>query len=360
MTIHRFSITNLLLIACLYGLWGCAPVPDNDPARRVATADQAPVEPRSANSVKAAFYNCENLFDYHRNPGKQDEDFTPDGKYHYTEQVYKQKLHNIATVLQALDEANGGELALAGLAEIENDEVLDDLCSQPELGQHHYRHICHQGPDPRGINTALLYDPALLHIISNDDIDVVFKSGGHSRPILHIYGVLSGDTTHIFVNHWTSRRNAQSESDEKRFTAATILRSYISNLQVSSPDARIIIMGDFNDNPTDASIATALNAGCNNSVAPGDLFNPFCDMYKDGEGTEKFKSEWNLFDQVIISGNWLKASGDHLHFTEAQIFNPSFISESGRNSATPKRGYKGQKWMNGYSDHYPVFISLAR
>ena len=356
MTIHRFAIADLLLIICLAFSSGCAPVPDNDPARHQPAQE---VSRRTANSVKTAFYNCENLFDYKRNPGKQDEDFTPEGKYHYTEQVYKQKLHNIATVIQAMNEAEGGDLAVLGMAEVENDQVLADLCDQPELENKHFGHICHQGPDPRGINTAFIYDRSLFGLISEDEIDVVFKSGGHSRPIMHILGVLNGDTTHLFINHWTSRRNSQYESEEKRITAATILHNYITRLQASEPGARIIIMGDFNDNPTDASIA-ALQATCGEQTGSKEMFNPFCPMFHLGLGSEKFKNEWNLFDQIILSGNWQQSAAGHLRYGGSYIFDPEFIVESGRNGETPKRGFKGQNWMNGYSDHFPVFITLSK
>lgn len=355
MTIPRFPVLILSIAILAITLSSCGHVPDHDPAR-------IPVQTRSTDHVAIAFYNCENFFDYHRQPGKQDEDFTPEGKYHYTQKIYEQKLHNIATVLQGMSSSANGDLAFAGLAEIENDGVLDDLCKQPELGNSHMRHICHNGPDPRGINTGFIYDPSLFTLIREETIPVVFASGGRSRDILHVYGVLDGDTVHVLVNHWTSRRNQESESDVKRMTAATTARSAIDHILEKKPGTRIVVMGDFNDNPTDPSIREGLNAQADpKSVNDGQLYDPFTNIYLDGRGTEKFGKEWNLFDQVMLSAAWVKGAGGHLSIDHADIYSPDFITDHKRNGdITPRRAFKGSHWENGYSDHFPVVISFQK
>lgn len=356
MRISQISIpVCLILIATFYS---CSPVPDHDPARH--RNEEVKVVPRSSEHVGVAFYNCENLFDYHKQPGKQDDDFTPEGKYHYTREVYEQKLHNIATVLQSMSSKENGELAMAGLAEIENDDVLADLCAQPELGNSHFRHICHKGPDPRGINTGFIYDPALFTLIAEETVPVIFESGGHSRDILHVEGVLDGDTVDVFVNHWTSRRNANSGSDEKRMMAAKTVRGAIDKVMNQHPRTKVIVMGDFNDNPTDASITDGLGAKEGKNGPPGDLYDPFIDIYKNGRGTEQFKGDWNLFDQIMISGGWFTNIG-RLKEESADIYAPDFIKEQGRGSReNPRRSFKGSKWMNGYSDHFPVLMTFRK
>lgn len=358
MTIPRFKVTAATLIILIALLAGCAPVPDNDPARQQYTQ---PVAARSSNHISAAFYNCENLFDCKRQPGKQDEDFTPEGKYQYTQQLYRQKLHNIATVLQSLDESTAGELAIAGLAEIENDQVLHDLCAQPGLSKHQYRHICHPGPDPRGINAGFIYDPSLFTLLNEEVIPVIFASGGRSRDILHVYGVLNGDTVDILINHWTSRRNEQAETGEKRLQAANTARAAVNNIVRSRPSSRILVMGDFNDNPTDESIVSGLGAQASkDALKAGQLYDPFIAIYNTGRGTEKFKSEWNLFDQVLMSDAWFNGHG-HLKEDNADIYAPDFIKEHSRSGdGAPKRAFKGSRWMDGYSDHFPVFVSFSR
>lgn len=356
MSISRISISVSLIAMVL--LQACSPVPDHDPARH--RNEEVRIAPRSSDHIAVAFYNCENLFDYHHQPGKQDDDFTPEGKYHYTREVYEQKLHNIATVLQSMSNKDNGDLAIAGLAEIENDEVLADLCAQPELGNSHLRHICHKGPDPRGINTGFIYDPALFTLIEEETIPVIFESGGHSRDILHVTGVLDGDTVNVFVNHWTSRRNANSGSDEKRMMAARTVKNAINSTLDKQPRHKVIVMGDFNDNPTDASITEGLGATERKNGAITDLYDPFIEIYKSGRGTEQFKGDWNLFDQVMISGNWFTGIG-RLREEAAAIYAPDFIKEQGRGSReNPRRSFKGSKWMNGYSDHFPVVMSFRK
>ncbi len=354
MSIYRITISRICFVALLV-LFSCGQVPNNDPARR--HDDEAPVVARSSDHIAVAFYNCENLFDYHHQPGKQDDDFTPEGKYHYTREVYEQKLHNIATVLQSMSNKENGELAMAGLAEIENDEVLADLCSQPELGNSHFRHICHKGPDPRGINTGFIYDPSLFALIEEETIPVIFESGGHSRDILHVSGVLDGDTVDVFVNHWTSRRNANAGSDDKRMMAARTLHNAIAKVA----KGKVIVMGDFNDNPTDVSIIDGLGAKAEKDGLMDGLYDPFINIYKEGRGTEQFKGDWNLFDQILISGNWLDGSRGRLREESADIYAPDFIVARGRRGGdAPRRSFKGSKWMNGYSDHFPVVMRFRK
>ncbi len=319
---------------------------------------------KDANKIKVAFYNCENFFDTHHQPGKQDEDFTPDGKYHYTQKVYEQKLHNIATVLQSMS-SNGGELAIAGLAEIENDRVLNDLCNQPELGDKHLKHICHNGPDPRGINVAFIYDPALFILIKEETIPVIFTGTGHSshgRDILHVYGILDGDTVHVFVNHWTSRRKGEDESERKRVQAAQANKDAIDGLMRTDPNTKVIVMGDFNDNPTDRSIAQTLAANDDpERTKQAMLYNPFTAFDLNNVGTEKYRSSWNLFDQIIISAAFLQNSPQHLHFDLAKIYSPQFIIDDRKKGHNePHRSFVGSRWINGYSDHFPVLIELNK
>jgi endonuclease/exonuclease/phosphatase family metal-dependent hydrolase len=317
----------------------------------------------SADRIKVAFYNCENLFDTHHQPGKQDGDFTPDGKYHYTQRVFEQKLHNIATVFQSMS-GNDGALAIAGLAEVENDRVLEDLCSQPELGDKHFKHICHAGPDPRGINVGFIYDPSLFIVINEETIPVIFRSTGHSshgRDILHVYGILDGDTVHVFVNHWTSRRKGEEESERKRVQAASANKAVIDDLMKNNTNTKVIVMGDFNDNPTDRSIIETLDAKSDAAKTNiSSLFNPFFDIYNAGYGTEKYRSTWNLFDQILVSGAFVQKNLNHLHYEKAEIYKPEFILNHKKNGDEPKRSFIGSRWSNGYSDHFPVSIELVK
>lgn len=314
------------------------------------------------HEIAVAFYNCENFFDIVHNPAKEDEDFTPEGKYHYTQRIYEQKLHNIATVLQGMGGDDGA--AIIGLAEVENSTVLGDLAHQPELATRNYKYAWFDGPDPRGINVALLYNPQYFTVIMAEPLHVDLSAlAGKSvtRDVLHVYGVLAGDTVDVFVNHWPSRRGGEEASDAKRSAAAQVDKDAIASIMKIRPGAKIILMGDLNDNPTDNSITTVLGAKAEPADVPETgLYDPWIDIYKGGGGTETFRGSWNLFDQVIISGGFLADKNHKLHYEKAEIYRPDFIIDHYKgHDGEPHRSFVGTHWINGYSDHFPVILYLS-
>jgi len=313
----------------------------------------------SSSKFAVAFYNCENFFDPANDPEKDDDEFTPEGKYHYTQRIYEQKLHNIATVFQSMGEGDEKiKPAMIGLAEVENDKVLQDLAAQPEIAQRQYRFIWFRGPDPRGINVALLYDPQQFKPLSSEAIPIDLSgisTNSHTRDILHVRGTFSGDTVDVFVNHWPSRRGEEEASEEKRAVAAAALRRNCVRL---TPSAKIIIMGDFNDNPTDSSIS-ALGTSANRSQDK--FYDPWAALYASGQGTEAYKGEWNLFDQIIISPTLANGANGHLHFAGNEIYKPEFIVDHYHgHDGEPHRSFAGTHWINGYSDHFPVMMYFEK
>ena len=337
------------VLAAFTVLWGCA---RQVPVRRVAVA----------------FYNCENFFDTIHNPAKDDEDFTPGGWYHYTQKIYEQKLHNIATVIASIGGDDG--LAITGLAEVENSRVLNDLVRQPEIAGKNYQYIWYDGPDERGINVALLYNPKYFQVLGSEPLHVdlsriaVIDSGGKTstRDVLHVYGILAGDTIHLFINHWPSRTGGDSATRSKRVIAANVDKDAIGKLIQQNPATKIIVMGDFNDNPTDSSIAGILGARADSSETEiTGLYNPFFEIFKDGAGTEVYGHSWNLFDQVMVSGALLHNSNHQLHYDSAGIYKPDFLVDhyKGR-EGEPYRSWLGNYWLNGYSDHFPVILYLGK
>jgi len=314
--------------------------------------------------MTVAFYNCENFFDNKHEDGKNDEDFTPEGKYHYTDRIYHQKLHNIATVIQQIGKNDVSNLAIMGLSEVENDQVLNDLTKQPEIAGNHYQYVWFNGPDRRGINVALLYDPSYFHVLNAEPLHVSLQKAGDSfstRDVLHVFGVLGSDTVHVFVNHWPSRLGGEEESEQKREIAASVDRNYIKNIFSRNVNAKIIIMGDLNDNPTDSSVTYILGAkGDKQNVNDTELYNPWLNIYTSGIGTLEYKHQWDLFDQIMISGAFLTIKPNNLHFDKAEIFKPDFlIDHYKRSEGYPHRSFIGTHWINGYSDHFPVVMYLA-
>jgi hypothetical protein len=323
---------------------------------------------KASHQVMAvAFYNFENLFDTLDDPRKFDEDFTPAGDYHYTGAVYRAKLHNLATVLArlAIDVTTDGP-AIIGTAEIENDRVLRDLVAQPEIRDRRYGFVHFESPDARGIDVAMLYNPKYFKVLRAralyTDISESGEKGGRTRDVLYVTGLLGGDTAHVFVNHWPSRRGGEAASAPLRALAAAVSKRMIDSLTARDPESRILVMGDLNDDPTDHSITIALGAkGNKRKVRAGDLFNPWTAFIRKGIGTLGYNDCWNLFDQIMLSGGWLQPAGSHWRYYQAEIFNRDFLKEPfGRYKGYPHRSFDGTTWINGYSDHFPVIVYLVK
>lgn len=314
-----------------------------------------------------AFYNQENLFDTINDPKTKDDDFTPNGSYHWDGMKYKHKIANMSKVLSLLctDRVKGGA-AFIGLSEVENAAVLEDLCNAPELKKKGIKYVHYEGDDSRGIDVAALYNPRMFHLKHSELISVTKEyqefSGGHiTRGILHVEGNLLGENFHFLVNHWPSRGAA---SPSREFMGRKV-REVCDKIYASQPDAKIVIMGDLNDDPDNKSVTDALGAITNiKKVTPGskELFNPwYTVLRKEGKGTLLYDGMWNLFDQIIISANMLGDSRSDFKFFKNEIFRPEWLTtKEGKYVGAPLRTTGGGVWQNGYSDHFPTQLYLVK
>jgi endonuclease/exonuclease/phosphatase family metal-dependent hydrolase len=302
-----------------------------------------------------AFYNVENLFDTLDDPGLKDEEFTPAGRFKYTDKIYRQKLRNIARVLGDMgtgQDADGADII--GFAEVENERVLKDLAAQPTIARRKYKHVWFKSPDIRGISTAMFYNPAHFKLLTTRPL-VVAQTAEPTRSVLYVSGVLAGDTVHVLVNHWPSRREGMEKTEPERKLAAIVNKTLVDSLELAEPAQKVIIMGDFNDNPDNESIAQILNAG---TEVENDFFNPWLDIFRLGTGTVLYKKHWDLFDQVLLSPTFISTRG--LTFLNAEIFKKAYlVTQNGNFKGYPHRSFGGTRWLNGYSDHLPVLIYLS-
>lgn len=313
------------------------------------------------------FYNLENLFDTINQPEINDEDFTPAGANLYTPAVYLDKLSKLEEVISKIgtDHSPDG-LALLGCAEIENESVLRDLADRPGLKKRNYKVVHFNSPDDRGVDVGLLYNPSYFKVISSASLYVPLKNDDgtprFTRDILYVHGLLQGESFHVFVNHWPSRRGGEQASAPGRALAASIARAHIDSIFKSDPDAKIVLMGDLNDDPVSPSVAKVLGAKTDTAqVKRSDLYNPWYDYYKEGIGTLAYNDAWNLFDQIIISQSFLNKSQDGLFLQRAEIFKREFMLQtSGRYKGYPKRTYDFSIYMGGYSDHFPTYLILLK
>ncbi len=314
-----------------------------------------------------AFYNLENFYDTIDNPMVNDDDFTPTGIKHYTKDIYTDKVTKLATVLSQLGtEAVSSGPSIIGVAEIENDTVLNDLVHHPFLRHRHYQIIHYDSRDPRGIDVGLLYDPKIFTPEKAGKIFVQLpgnsKEAFYTRDILYVKGWLAGETIHVFVNHWPSRRGGEERSSPAREAAALTCKKQVDSVLQNEPNAKIIVMGDLNDDPDSHSITEVLQAKATiGKTRPGGLFNPWSALYQKGIGTLANRDSWGLFDQIILSQGWLNRNQTGLFYHHAQIFNPNFMRENaGRYKGYPMRTWDGNTYRGGYSDHFPTYIVLLR
>ena len=121
-------------------------------------------------------------------------------------------------------------------------------------------------------------------------------------------------------------------------------------------------MGDLNDDPISPSITKVLKAKGNKDEVPlTGIFNPWVNFYKNGIGTMAYQDAWGLFDQVMLSGAWLPKEQTGFFYHKATIFNPEFlVQKTGRYKGYPKRTWDGTTYNYGYSDHFPVYLTVLK
>lgn len=294
------------------------------------------------------FYNVENLFDTLDDPHKSDNDFLPYSSLKWNTEKYKNKQHHLAKVIADFDKEG---LTLLGLAEIENKEVVEELLRTSELLNKHYRCIQEESKDPRGIDVALVYSPKFKPLFHKILRPCKEQDCLESRDVLAVKGLLTGDTVWVYVNHWPSRRTGTEESKDKRMLLSAVLKHSVDSVLSHSPSSKIIIMGDFNDTPSDASIL--------NLTKEKKIFNPFASLSTAEVGSTKYKKDWQIYDQILLSDNWKqdkKNSNAVYKSNSAAVYHPAFLHYKEVLHNGPFRSYQGKKYYGGYSDHFPVYL----
>ncbi len=319
---------------------------------------------QSSRPVKIVTYNVENLFDTKHDSHKEDSDFLPESVRHWTSKRFHKKVHEVMQVIVNIGD-NAQPPMLVGLCEVENDYVLQTMTKFPPYDQLGYDYIHFESHDRRGIDVALLYQPSLFTPLASRPIEVVLPNGSKGREILYVCGQLNdGTLLHVFEVHFPSRREGAITSQPNRVAAATVLKNTIDSIQSVSPDAGIIIMGDFNDNPTDyvpASFLRALPYNIITNPLNSNLYNLAWDgSHADQliEGTYFHGGNWDMLDQIIVSGSLLNGSLPIRIANRAKVFKPDWISDHNQNGTEiPKRTYLGTAYQGGVSDHFPLYVT---
>lgn len=314
------------------------------------------------DNFRVMFYNVENLFDTLDNPQKNDEEFLPDGHRRWSQKRYYTKLNNIAKVVSSAGE--WGSPVIIGMCEVENEKVIRDLIKNSPLKKTDYRFVVTSSPDRRGINVALLYQRDQFKYIEHHAYEIRFPYNKRkaTRDILHVTGqIISRDTVDVFVCHFPSRRGGETESEVDRVYTASILKSKSDSLMRVRKNASIIIMGDFNDEPSNKSISQTLGAlPVPKNPDARTLYNLFHHFEKK-TGSYKYRNQWNMLDQIIVSGNLISGSGPFKALPHtATIFSRNFMltEDKTHGGKRPVKTFNGMKYEGGYSDHFPVFADF--
>ena len=317
------------------------------------------------------FYNLENLFDITHDEGKNDQEFLPDGGNKWGELKYSHKLRNMARALADMgtDRLPGIGCAAIGVSEVENAHCLSDLCEQEPLKARNFKFVHIEGPDKRGVDCALLYNPALFTVRSAKHVPYVYEKkkdieeDRQTRGFLTVSGTLAGEHVTIIVNHLPSRFSGSYY----RELGAKQLNALKEELLAEDPNCKIFIMGDMNDDPTNKSMKKILKGKPEiKKVGDDDMYNPWYNiLVKEGKGTLMYNGAWNLFDQILMTPNVLNRDGvkdySTLKFFDKQVCRmPYLFQQEGKYKGSPLRTHAGGVWLDGYSDHLPVVVYLAK
>lgn len=315
------------------------------------------------------FYNLENLFDTCHDEGKRDYEFLPNGSYRWNGIKYTHKLRNLARVLSDMgtDMLPNVGCAVIGVSEVENSKALDDLVAQEPLAARGIKYVHIEGPDRRGVDCAMLYNPALFKVHKQELVPFVPNevTGPNfvTRGFLTVTGEMAGESVTVIVCHWPSR----FAGSPFRETAAEQVRNLKDSLQTVNPKTKILVMGDMNDDPTNKSMKDILRAKPEiKDVGEGDMYNPWYNLLvKQGTGTLAYNGSWNLFDQIVMTPNLLDKKGkkdySELRYLKNQIFRRDYLFQTeGKYKGNPKRTHAGGVWLDGYSDHLPVVLYLVK
>jgi hypothetical protein len=315
-----------------------------------------------------AFYNLENLFDTIDTPDVLDEEFTPGGPDRWTSDKYWHKISNMALAISRIGEDDGwkGGPAILGVSEIENRAVLEDLIKDPLLKNSGYQIVHYDSPDKRGVDVALLYRSRFFRVTSStSNVLLIYDEKGeriYTRNQLVVSGIYDGEPMSFIVNHWPSRSGGEAASRPRRNAAADLTRHLVDSLLSINSDAKIVVMGDLNDDPTNESLRKHLHAAASqDNMEKGEMFNTMFPLFKKGIGSVYYRDGTNLFDQIIISPALVGKDYSSYKFYKAQVFNSSFLTQKdGQYKGYPLRTYVGTVFQGGFSDHFPTYIIIVK
>jgi len=299
------------------------------------------------------------------------EEFSAYGPKNNNEKVYRKKLNNIARVISEIgSKYTKTAPVIVGLAEVENRQVIEDLVGVPILSKYDYKVIHFNSYDYRGIDVGLIYQSRRFILEKAWKKELKIFHGDrreYTRDLLIVLGTLDGENFAFFINHWPSRRGGEKVSRPKRNAAAQLLNQQMDSIRTNFPEYKLIAMGDFNDDPTSPSLIDHMNITGDIFCLTDDVsyFNPMYKMFKKGVASMAYRDAPHLFDQIIYSRNLIY---EKQHSSErgysvytTKVYAPGYlVTKEGNFKGYPFRSWSGDKFTDGYSDHFPVFSILQK
>jgi hypothetical protein len=313
---------------------------------------------KEESTYTIAFYNLENLFDIYDDELTNDNDFLPSSDKKWTQKRYDNKLRKLGFSISNIGmEETHKPPVLIGFAEVENQGVIIDLLLSKHLKDLTYDYVHFDSPDERGIDVALIYNTTIFKVISSETFPVlIIEEDGirdYTRDILLVKGFFVDEPIYIIVNHWPSRREGPEASEYKRLIASEKVSEIILQIKHNEQNPKIIVMGDFNDGPKSNSIKNLLNTN--------DLYNPMLNLHTIDRGTTNYDFSWDLFDQILFTTNLLEKKSEEITYGSTNIFDAEFLKQfHGKYKGQPFRTYVGKKYKGGYSDHFPVYMTIKK
>ena len=334
---------------------------------------------RKHRSHIIGFYNLENLFDTYHDEGKNDYEYLPDGANQWTEAKYAKKLQNMARVIAEMKKDNGVWHTVLGVSEVENRHVLEDLVAEPAIAEANFQIVHYDGPDRRGVDVGLLYDPAKMTLVESESIPFTFDSAipfsmtpeeqanFRTRDVLMVHGIIDGEHFAFYVCHLPSRLGGKGQ--DLRARGGEIIYNHSRMMMQKYPGIKCVVMGDMNDNPTDDSMAVYLRGREHiDEMLPEDYFSPFLSMLKAGFSSLYYRGENNIYDCILVNYNLAHAPEGTFQIQPivkgkyyGRIFSKPFMTnQSGQYKGTPFRTFSNGAFVGGYSDHYPTYIVIKK
>ena len=312
------------------------------------------------NLATFAFYNVENFYS---NQNNVEYSFLPSNYSKWVETRYRTKVDKISFAISRIGYNETKALpTIVGLCEVENEMVLNDLISHPNLIDGNYGFVLHESLDERKINVACIYRKDLIKIEHSEPIRVMFKNSfdekSYTRDILYLETILNGEKVYFFMVHLPSKLDYEV-NQEKRGILLRKIQQRVEMIRDKEIDPKIIIMGDFNDTPTAENIRIILNTKPNKEETQlNDFYNPMVGLMSYKRGSLVHHKQWMLFDQMLFSHGFLTKKSA-LEIVKTDIFDESFLTVNvGKLRNFPARSFVGSKYLGGYSDHFPIYTII--